>query len=429
MTFHIITLGCKVNAYESEIMREKLESAGYSYSEEGQADIVIVNTCSVTNTADKKSFKMVRSVKRKSPKAILVVAGCSSENKEEQYKNMDIDILIGNKDKSLIVSLLNEFLQSRQKVVRFYHTRKMPFEDMTVHRFTKHTRAFLKIQDGCNNFCSYCIIPYVRGDVRFKDFDTALKEANILVQNGHKEIVLTGIHTGSYGHGCGYDLADLIHEMSKIEGLERIRISSIEITELDDKFMEELHTNKKICSHLHIPLQAGSDEVLKLMNRKYDLNYFEQKLKQIRNIRPDISITTDIIVGHPMETDLLFQQTLHTAKRFLFSKIHAFPYSPREGTKAAFMEGQISESEKRARNQELVALSNHLENLYASSFLGKTLEVLIEEVGDDYAVGHTSNYLKVQCPSCCEKNRCYEITITNIKEDMLEGNLKSKVLN
>lgn len=422
MTFHIITLGCKVNIYESEIMKELLENAGYQYQENEAANIIIINTCSVTNMADKKSQKLVRHAKRYNENAIIVVAGCSSENKEELYQSMNIDILLGNKDKSKIVELLQLYQKNQQKIERFYHTRNLPFEDMTINRFKSHTRAFLKIQDGCNNFCSYCIIPYVRGTIRSKDINKALEEAKILVSNGHSEIVLTGIHTGSYGNGTNYDLTDLIHEMSKIKDLKRIRISSIEITELNEKFLNELKENPKICDHLHIPLQAGSDPILKKMNRKYDLNFFEQKLKQIREIRPDISITTDIIVGHPYETDELFQKTLETAKQFQFSKIHAFPYSKREGTIAATMDFQIEEGTKKERNRKLIALSDDLEHQYAKSFIDSTIEVLIEEEKNGIFIGHTSNYLKMEINGeSIEINKYYYVKIKKIQKNTLIG--------
>ena len=309
MKFNIVTFGCKVNQYESNMMKERMLSSNFFYVENiSEANIIVVNTCSVTNVADKKCLKMIRRIKREYPNSILVVAGCSSQNKQEIYENLDIDILIGNKDKSKIDILLKEYIKTHKRYVKFYNDRKLDFEDMLISDYN-HVRAFIKIEDGCDNFCSYCIIPYVRGSVRSKNFETVIKEAKLLTQKGHKEIVLTGIHTGHYMDN-GYDLTDLINELSKIEDLLRIRISSIEITELNDKFLNMLSTNKKVCDHLHIPLQAGSDEILKRMNRKYDLKYYEEKIKKIRMIRPDISITTDIIVGFPYETDKLFNETL-----------------------------------------------------------------------------------------------------------------------
>jgi len=423
MTFQIITLGCKVNIYESEIMQEKMIQAGYKLVS-NNADITIINTCTVTNMADKKSQKMVRQMKKKNPDTILVVAGCSSENKQEEYQKYDIDILIGNKDKSKIVELIESFQTNHQKITKFYHTRDLPFEDMTIEKFESHTRAFLKIQDGCNNFCSYCIIPYVRGTTRSKDFDSCIEEAKQLAEH-HCEIVLTGIHTGSYS-SQNHDLTDLIHEMSKIEKIKRIRISSIEITELNDKFFQELKNNPKICDHLHIPLQAGSNEILKKMNRKYDLQYFEKKLNQIRAIRSDISISTDVIVGHPYETEDLFQKTLQTVEKFKFSKVHAFPYSKREGTLAAKMECQIEEWEKKERNRKLIQLSQKLEYAYAKKFQDKSVEVLIEENKEHMSYGHTSNYLKIALQENVKKNTFCNVKIIDSQKDINYGKIEKR---
>lgn len=416
MTFNIITLGCKVNAYESEIMKELLLNAGYKEEKE-HPEVVIINTCSVTNMADSKSRKMVRRYKRENPNTILVVCGCSTQNKKEEYEQMDIDILLGNKDKSKIVTLINNFKNNHEKYIKFYDDRDLDFEDMTVKEFTSHARAFVKIQDGCNNFCSYCVIPYVRGNIRSKDFNKALEEIKILVKNNHKEIVLTGIHTGSYGAGLNYDLSDLLHEMNKIEGLERIRISSIEVTELNEKFLNELKENKKICNHMHIPLQAGSDEILKKMNRKYDLKYFFEKINKIREIRPDISITTDVIVGHPYETEELFLKTIETCKKIKFPKIHVFPYSKRDGTASSRMPNQVSDVDKKIRSHKLIEISNELEKEYAKKFIGKKLDVLIEENYGEKSIGHTSNYLRLEIPKILEINQIYDILVN---EDIIK---------
>ncbi len=399
MKFSIITLGCKVNTYESEAMKELLIKDGYIYNENYQnSDIVIVNTCSVTNMADTKSKKIIRRVKRENPNCILVVCGCSSQNHKEEYEELDIDILLGNVKKSMVSSLIKNYLEDKRKYYYITDNRDLGFESMSVKKFTKQTRAYLKIQDGCNNFCSYCIIPYVRGTIRFKNFTECLKEACILVNSGHKEIVLTGIHTGSY-HDSGHDLVDLIHELKKIDGLEQIRISSIEITELNDKFMEELKTNPKICDHIHIPLQSGSNYILKKMNRKYDCNYYRDKINLIRSIRKDISITTDVIVGHPYETEEYFNESYNFCKEMNFSKIHVFPYSKRDGTPASKMPYQVSEAEKKDRDKRLIALSNNLEEAYYKKHLNKRMRVLVEEVDGDTSYGHTSNYLKVKMPA------------------------------
>lgn len=394
MKFNIVTFGCKVNQYESNMMKEKMLSSNFFYEENmSDANIIIVNTCSVTNVADKKCLKMIRRIKREYPNALLVVAGCSSQNNQNVYEALDVDILLGNKDKSKIAELIKEYLDTEKKYVKFYNERNLDFEDMLINDYN-HVRAFVKIEDGCDNFCSYCIIPFVRGSVRSKDFDTVIKEAKLLTEHGHKEIVLTGIHTGHYMSN-NHDLTDLINELSKIDDLLRIRISSIEITELNDKFLEMLKINKKVCNHLHIPLQAGSDEILKRMNRKYDLAYYEEKINKIRSIRPDISITTDIIVGFPYETDELFSETLEFSKKMNFSKIHVFPYSIRVGTAAASMPNQVDEVTKKVRVKKLMALSKKQEKEYYEKFKGKELDILVEECDNNVSIGHTSNYLMV----------------------------------
>ena len=420
MTFKIITLGCKVNTYESEFMLENLLRSGYIYSEE-KPDIIIINTCSVTNMADKKSKKMVRRARRENEYAILVVAGCSTQNAKEEYENMGIDILIGNSKKSKIVELINNYQKTHEPYNYFTQNRDLDFENMTVEKFTTHTRAFIKIQDGCNNFCSYCIIPYVRGNIRSKKFADVFKEAEVLVANGHKEIVLTGIHTGSY-HNEDKDLSDVISAIAKIHGLKRIRISSIEITELNDKFLHLLETEPKIANHLHIPLQSGSDTVLKRMNRKYDTTYFKEKIAQIRKIRPDISITTDCIVGHPYETAECFQEYVNFCKEMAFSKLHVFPFSKRNGTASALMP-EINEEEKRKRVHVLLALSNVLEHDYEKKFLGEKLEVITEEYINGYTTGFTSNYLKVYLKGELKLNQVYECVIDKLENNLVYGHI------
>lgn len=410
MKFNIITFGCKVNQYESNMMEENMLSSNFFYEENKDlADIIIVNTCSVTNVADKKCLKMIRRIRRKKPDSLLVVAGCSSQNNQEVYKKLDIDILIGNKDKSRIADIIKEYIKTEKRYVKFYNERDIEFEDMQINDYN-HNRAFIKIEDGCDNFCSYCIIPYVRGSVRSKDFSKVISEAKSLADHNHKEIVLTGIHTGHYLNN-NHDLTDLINELSKIDNILRIRISSIEITELNDKFLSMLEKNTKVCDHLHIPLQAGSDEILKRMNRKYDLKYYEDKINRIRSIRPNISITTDIIVGFPYETDELFNSTLEFAKKMNFSKIHVFPYSKREGTSAAIMPNQVDDKIKKIRVKKLMELSDKLEKKYYDKFKEKDLDILIEECDNNVSIGHTSNYLMITLNECLTVGEIYKRTL------------------
>jgi threonylcarbamoyladenosine tRNA methylthiotransferase MtaB len=404
MKFYIYTLGCKVNSYESRIMTEDLINAGYVEEKDNNipADIYIINTCSVTNTADSKSLKLIRQAIKKNKDAIIVVCGCLAQVKPETVNIEGVDIVIGNKNKSKVSEYINEYVKNKNKKTDIYDISNVEFETMKLNNFDK-TRAFIKIQDGCNNFCAYCIIPYTRGSVRSKPREDILNEIDHLTLNGHKEIVLTGIHTGNYGSEFdNYDFADLLNEIVKIKKLSRIRISSIEITELNDRVLEIIKNNNVLVDHLHIPLQSGSDEILKLMNRKYDTKYFIEKINKIRKIRPDISITTDVIVGFPNETDKNFNETIETIKKVDFSKLHVFPYSKREGTKAATMEGQIKEEVKKQRVMELLKLSKELENKYMNKFIGKTLTFIPEVYKDGYLIGHTGNYLLIKLKGCEE---------------------------
>ena len=341
--FLIKSLGCKVNAYESEFVRNLLLDNNYEEVSEN-ADICIINTCTVTNTADNKSKQTINNIKKNNPNAIVVAMGCFCQFKNTEVENLiDAEIIVGNKDKSKILDYIEEYEKTNQRIIKFYDMEKIEFEDMEIKRFTHHKRAFIKIEDGCNNFCSYCIIPYVRGRVRSKDFNKVLIEVNDLALNAHKEIVLSGIHTGQY-YSDNKRLSDLINKISEVEAIKRIRLSSVEIVELDEKMMDILENNDKFVSHLHIPLQAGSDDVLKSMNRRYDIKWFKNKVEEIKKIRPDISLSTDVIVGFPGETDENFEDTLKTCEEVGFSKIHVFPYSDRTGTVASRMKNFVASS-------------------------------------------------------------------------------------
>ena len=417
MKFWIETLGCKVNTYESEVIKSLLLKNGYeiAFGPE-QANIFVVNTCSVTNQSDSKSRKVIRSLKRLNPESIMVVCGCSSQHHQEELSSLGIDILLGNKDKTKIVDLIKEYQKHHKPIIDFSNMQNEEFEDMEISNYQDRTRAFIKIQDGCNNYCTYCIIPYLRGNIRNKDFNKALEEVNNLVNNGFKEIVLTGIHTGSYPK-----LTKLIHEMSKIEDLERIRISSIEATEIDDEFLEELKNNPKICNHLHIPIQSGSNSVLKMMNRKYNVDEFITMIEKIRAIRPDINITTDLIVGFPTETEEDFKECIDTVNKIKFGKIHVFPFSKRDGTGAARMKNIVSDKQKKDRTHEMLNISLHFEEEYYQKFLNKKLNVLIEEVYDDYSTGHTSNYIKVIINEKLKHNEDYLVQITKVEGNVVYG--------
>lgn len=389
MKFKIYTLGCKVNLYESNVISDLLKNEGYIETDD-IADIYIINTCTVTNTSDSKSLKMIKRARKENENALIIVCGCMSQT-TDKLDNIDADIIIGNKNKTLIPKYIKEY---KHKIIDIKDIMNTNFENMKINNFNK-TRAFVKIEDGCDNFCSYCIIPYSRGNVRCKKKEDVLEEVEGLIKSGHKEIVLTGIHTGHYGFK-DYSFADLLKDLVKIDGLERLRISSIEITEINDEVLDVIKNNEILVDHMHIPLQSGSDKILKLMNRKYDKEYFIKKIEKIRSIRPNISITTDVIVGFPDEIDADFNETIETIKKIEFSKIHVFPYSNRRGTVASKMENQIKEEVKKERVQKLLQISKELEIKYFSKFVGTEVLFIPETYKDGYLIGHTGNYLLVK---------------------------------
>lgn len=420
MKVGIYTLGCKVNTYESEFVTKSLMDAGYIVAPfDDICDIYIINTCTVTNTSDIKSRKIIRQAKRRNPNAIVIAMGCFVQKSAELIE--EIDIAIGNKDKSKIVELIKEYQDSSNKINKVVEKEKLnKFEDMYIDKYLSRTRAFVKIQDGCENYCSYCIIPFVRGKCRSKDFDKTISEIKDLVSNGFKEIVLTGIHTGNYGRDINTSFASLLSEIVKIEGLKRIRISSIEATELNKEVLNIIKNNDVIVDHLHIPIQAASNEVLEIMNRKYNLDEFKSKINEIRSIRPNISITTDIIVGHPGETDLVFKNSIEALKEINFSKLHVFPYSKRDGTVSATLP-QIDEQIKKERAHTLLSLSKDLELKYMNKFLNKKLEVLFERSYEDYSIGHTSNYLSIKVPGNYESGTFKEVILEEIEYPYIIG--------
>lgn len=400
MKVAVYTLGCKVNTYESEYVIKEFLKRGYTLTDfsDEKADIYLINTCTVTNTSDQKSRKMIRQARKKNKDAVVVAMGCFTQIRNNDNQIMDfVDVVIGNKDKSRIVDLTEEFIKNKRKIANIEDINEADFDDMEISYFNTRTRALVKIEDGCENFCSYCIIPYVRGRVRSKRPEKVIEEVKRLVNNGYKEIVLTGIHTGHYGADLkDYDFSDLLLELEKIDNLDRIRISSIEITELNDKFLSVLRKSKKIVNHIHIPLQAGSDHILKLMNRKYDKKYYLDKINKIRKIRPDMAVTTDVIVGFPLESDYDFNETIAFVKEVSFAGGHVFPFSRRNGTPAAKMSGQITKEEKHIRCKKLISVFDSLEESYYKKHIGCTLTVIAETYEDGTLTGHTDNYLKVR---------------------------------
>ena len=427
MTVAFYNLGCKVNAYETEYLINEFKKKNYEivdFNEE--ADIYIINTCTVTNTSDQKSRKIIRSA-CKNKNAVVVVMGCYSQIKPDVVKDIEgVSIVLGNKDKNKVIELVEAYINDRENFENIYDLSNCEFEDMFLDNFENHTRAFVKIQDGCNNYCSYCIIPYSRGNVRSKKKEYVIDEVKALVKNGYKEVVLTGIHTGHYGQDLKeYDFSDLLIELEKIDGLERIRISSIEITELTDKFMKVLENSKKIVNHIHIPLQSGCDKILKLMNRRYQMDFFFDKVNQIRKIRPNMAITSDVIVGFPGETMEDFNITKDNIKKLSLTELHVFPYSKRDGTPAAKMKDQIDGNIKKQRVNELINLSEELKNNYYKKFIGTLDYVLTETISDGYITGHLSNYGKVRFKGTNEElNKIIQVELLSYDNDIYEARKK-----
>ena len=420
-TVGIHTLGCKVNTYESEYIINELKKNGYIIkSFDDICDVYIINTCTVTNNSDSKSKKTIRQAIRRNPDACVVAMGCFIASHMD-YKEAGLDIVLANKDKSKIVELLDEYFDKKEQIIDLYDKRLTDFEDMYITSFPGRTRAFVKIQDGCDNFCSYCIIPFVRGKCRSKDYDTVIKEVTELVNNGYKEVVLTGIHTGSYGIDIDHSFADLLRGLIKIDGLKRLRISSIEVTELNDEVLDIIKNSNVIVDHLHIPIQAGSDEILKAMNRKYDLNFYKEIINKIRNIRRDIAISTDVIVGFPGEDINLFNKTIDTCREIGFSKLHVFPFSEREGTKAARLSNKLDGKTKKEYANKLIEVSKELEINYMKKFINKRLDVLIEEYKGGYSYGHTSNFIYVKIKGEYEHNEFVSVLLKEVEYPYMLG--------
>lgn len=415
MKVGICSLGCKVNIYESEVVTDLLKKGGYEIvSFEDKADIYIINTCSVTNESDKKSRKMINRAKKNNSEAIIVVMGCYSQVSSD---DIEADIILGNKDKSKIVEILNDFIRDRESKKIIYDLSSVEFEKMEISHFDNHTRAFVKIQDGCNAFCSYCIIPYTRGRVRSKNKEDVIEEVSRLVKDGYKEIVLTGIHTGRYGIDINSSLYELLCELVKIPNIYRIRLSSIEINEVTPEIIDLYKNNKIMARHLHVPLQSGSNKILKLMNRRYNKEEFMKMIDKLREIE-DISLTTDLIVGFPNETDDDFEETMDTLKKIHFTKIHTFPYSRRRGTVADKMDGHISGDIKKKRVHEVIELSNKYENEYYKSKISKVYEGVVERHNNGLVVVHTSNFIPVIID---DNDNIENNSIVNVKIERVEG--------
>jgi len=398
-TVAFTTLGCRVNQYDTDAMRGLFIQRGYEpVNFDEKADIYVINTCSVTNMGERKSRQLIRKAKRQNDSAKIIVTGCYAQLDPETISAIDgVNLVIGTNNRSQVVDLVEQIDNTEKQISIVRNIMKeKDFEEMPLMgNEIEKARAFMKIQEGCNNFCSFCIIPYTRGQLKSRKLDDIIKEAKRLVNHGYREIVLTGIHLGNYGVELPDrpTLADVTKELLKIDGLDRIRFGSIESVEVSDELVELMATNKRVCSHLHLPLQAGSDHILRRMNRHYDLAEYKKLIKRLRDRIPGLSLTTDIIAGFPGETDADFEETMHTVREIGFTHIHAFPYSIREGTPAATMENQVPEAVKKTRVALLNALGQQGYQTCARTHLNGTVELLIESEDENFYYGFTDDYL------------------------------------
>ena len=436
-----VTLGCKVNQYETNAMAQKFLEKGYQILEENdenveeKPDVCIINTCTVTNMSDRKSRQMLRRMKEKNPDTVVVAVGCYAQvAKEELSKIPEIDLVLGNNEKVEILKYVEEYLKENVKNIDIEDVmQSRKFSDFGNITFSEKTRAVIKIQDGCDRFCSYCIIPYARGRVRSRKPESIISEISEIAKKGIKEVVITGIHIASYGKDYAmskdekiknYRLIDLLEKINEIEGIERIRLGSIEPLLITEEFVERLEKLEKICHHFHLSLQSGCDETLKRMNRRYTTEQFKTIVELLRKTYKDVNLTTDIIVGFPGETEEEFTKTYEFLKEIKFYKMHVFKYSPRKGTKAAVMKNQVPGDIKEERSKKLIELSNENEFQYNSTYIGKNVKVLFEEEKVGVYKGHTQNYIMVYCKSNeMLDNKIKTVNCVKVENDYIIGNV------
>lgn len=420
MIFKIFSLGCKVNSYECAALASLLKNEGFQEEDSVTPDVVIINTCSVTSTADQKSRQHIRKFQRLYPNAIIIVMGCYAQgNKDFILDNIKPTILIGASHRNEIPNLIKQFQKTHERIVLLDDdTRHFSYEEFGITSYYENTRAYLKIEDGCNNFCTYCIIPYRRGQLRSRQPEHVISEAKYLVEQGYQEIILSGIHVGGYGQDLKtITFSGLVEKLLEIPNLSSLRISSIEESEIDDQLICLLKEKDSLAKHLHIPLQSGSPSVLKRMARRYSTDDFLAKLIKIKKEIPDIALTTDVIVGFPGETDEEFEQTYQFIKDCGFHLLHVFPFSSREGTPAAKMSNQVSPEAKKERVDKLINLSKELWDSYTSTFIDKSVKILVERFEKGFNIGHTTNYIEVKVPS--KEGMIGQHLSVKLKKDMI----------
>lgn len=421
-----IHYGCKVNQYETNAMIQKFIEHNYEIVDfEEKADIYVINTCTVTNMSDRKSRQILRRVKKVNPDSILVVVGCYVQvGKEKLEKIEDIDIILGNNEKNDIVKYVENYKEKRENISDVMHQKE--FVDFGSVTYTNKTRATIKIQDGCDRFCTYCIVPYARGRVRSRQLNNIIEEVRKIAKRGIKEVIVTGIHIASYGKDFNYKitLIDVLEEINKIDGIERIRIGSLEPTIMDEEFLERLSKLEKVCNHFHLSLQSGCTSVLKRMNRKYTADEFKESVKLLRTYYPDAMLTADVIVGFPGETEKEFEETYKFLEEIKFYRMHIFKYSQRNGTKAAVMPNQVDGNIKEERSNKLIKLSDQIQNDYNQKYIGKEVEVLFEEKENEYIKGHTNNFIVVKVKKETDlENKIKKVKIVGVENQELVGKI------
>lgn len=426
----ICTLGCKVNKYESEAIEELLVNNNYKIVDFAEfADVYIINTCTVTAMSEKKSRQMIRRTKKLNPDAVVVVMGCySQKSPEEIFDIEEVNLVMGTSQRAMLIPELEKTTALDKKILVDDIMQIRDFEEMQINNISDRTRALIKIQDGCDRFCSYCIIPYTRGPVRSRKMENIIDEVKRLAENGYKEVVLTGIHVASYGKDLKDEklgLADVIEHIAQVEGIKRIRISSVEPLAITEDFIKRVSALDAFCDHFHLSMQSGSDTVLRRMNRRYDSKEYEEAVTLIREYYPDPAITTDVIVGFPDETEEEFLETKNFLEKIKLYETHIFKYSPREGTKAVLLGDKVSKEDKNLRSSQLIDLSNQNKLDYHNDTMGKNLEVLFETSDDHYYYGHTKNYIKVAVPKTKSSiiNEILLVEAIQVKDDMVIGRL------
>ena len=429
-TFTVITLGCKVNYYDSEAVIKLLSDAGYKFVGAGEsADIYIINTCSVTNLSDRKSRQMLHRGRKKNKNALIIAMGCYAQVSATKISS-DADIIIGTNNRKDILTLIEKFFEQKSFGQKFHKTKisdvrnENIFEEMQISDSNNRVRSFIKIQDGCDEFCSYCIIPYTRGKSRSRNFYKIFEQAQKLCANGFKEIVLTGINISAYGESSDFDLGDVIEKLHSIESLKRIRLSSVEPNLINDEFLARIKFLPKLCPHFHMSLQSGSDKILRAMNRKYTTREYFIAAEKLKKMFKNVSLTTDVIVGFPGETDKDFLDTYNFVEQIGFSKIHVFPFSSRANTRADNFTNKINSSTKKIRSTKLISLSDKLSTQYIKKFLAQNLSVLVEKKLNDEYIGYTDNYIKVSVKSDCDLiNQIVDVMIIDVDKNCAIGKL------